>query len=278
MKNKLTLSPSSINLFQSCFRKGYYEKILDYHPIGKSVALESGDLIHKLLESYYNGIISKRENNVSLAISDGRAHSISLNLDPKEVEKCISIFRDYCLYYANETWVPLAVEKPFTSDQPLHETEHFIFYLEFRTDLLFQDKNQILAADHKSKSKKSYPNPLNNQYLATCFGLGINTIIENVLYMQATLDGAKLTHPDRFPRRIFTYTEDQLAEWHDDVIHLCEDYERAFVTNKYPRNLTSCDKYGGCSFSNICSSIAETREYILNRDFKKSEGFDIFKK
>ena len=277
MKNKLTLSPSSINTLQSCLRKGQFEKVRGFRG-SKSSAMEGGDLYHKLLESYYSGIISKRSDNITSSINDGRAHSISLNLDPKEVERCIKVFRDYCLFYANETWIPLAVEKPFTSEEPIHETENFLFYLEFRTDLLFQDRDSISACDHKSKGKKSYPNPLQNQYLATCYGLGINTLVENVLYTQETMDGSKLTHPDRFPRRIFTYTDEQLEEWRQDIVYLCDSYEKAFTTNFYPRNLTSCDKYGGCQFSSVCSALPEVRDYILSRDFKKSEGFDIFKK
>lgn len=276
-KTNLTLSPSSIDLFQSCFRKGFYGKIQGYSSIAKSNALERGDLFHKLLESYYQGKIDGRENNITSAINDGRAHSVSLNLDPKEVEDNISVFRDYCLFYAAETWIPLAVEKPFTSPEPIYETDSFVFYLEFRTDLLIKNGNEVFAVDHKSKAKKSYPNPLNNQYIATCFGLGINSLIENVLYTQKTMDGSKLTHPDRFPRRIFVYNDDQLAEWLEDIKSLCLSYEKAHQTGIYPRNLTSCDKYGGCTFSNVCSSIPEVRPYILERDFKVKEGFDIFK-
>lgn len=282
-KTKITLSPSSINLWQACKRKFQFEKLQGFFPREKGLALEQGDLLHKLLEYYYLGKISNRENNVTESINEGRVHALSLNLESKEISDCVQLFSDYALHFSSETWIPLAVEKPFTSQNPIHTTESFEFYLEFRIDLLVQENSsstpEVFAVDHKSKSKKSYPNPLNNQYIAICYGLGLNKMVENVIYKQKTMDGNKLTFSERYPRRIFEYTDDQIHEWELELKDLCEEYEKAHQTKTYNRNLTSCDKYGGCSFVNICSAIHEVRSYKLERDFKRNEvSFDIFSK
>lgn len=277
-KIHVTLSPSTINLIQTCWRKFQYEKIQGLRTIHSNTALETGDLYHKYLEAYYNGKISGRAQNITESLTEGRVHATRLNLSPSEIIEIETIFKNYCLHYSSESWKPIAVEKPFSSPEPIHETEHFIFFLEFKTDLIVENNGEILAVDHKSKGKKSYPNKLNHQYIATCFGLGINKLVENVIYKQNTMDGSKLTFSDRFPRRIMEYTDAELDNWHDEMIDLCDDYEKRVSANKFPINYTSCDKFGGCTFSSICSEpLDEMREYKLKRDFKVSEPFDIFK-
>lgn len=278
MKQRITLSPSTINLIQSCWRKFKYEKIEQHVPNSKAKFLEEGEIYHKYLESYYKGKMSERPDNVNQAILDGRTHSTKLNLDPSDILQIETIFKNYCLHYAYETWKPIAVEKPFSSTDPIHETEHFIFHLEFKTDLIVEVDGEIIAVDHKSKGKKSYPNKLNHQYIATCFGLGINKLIENVIYKQNTMDGAKLTFSDRFPRRLMEYSDEELSSWHDEMIDLCDDYEKRVITGRFPVNYTSCDKFSGCAFGPICSEPNEQlREYKLQRDFKKAVPYDIFK-
>jgi hypothetical protein len=176
------------------------------------------------------------------------------------------------MYYKDESWTPLAVEKPFTVS--FYETNHYEFFLEGKVDLLVKNGDEVLIVDHKSKAKKSYPMSLNNQYFAYCWALGVDKLVENVIYKQKTMDGSKMTFSDRFPRRIMSYNTEQLDEWYDEMKELCDDYEKNHLRSFFPANYTKC---WDCSFNQVCSSIRDVRKYVLERDYKKVVPHDIFK-
>lgn len=68
--------------------------------------------------------------------------------------------------------------------------------------------------------------------------------------------------------RGMTYrTPDQLDEWVLDLsfwLRLAESYANA---NYWPQNDTACDKFGGCTFRDVCSKSPQVREKFLKTDF-----------
>lgn len=70
--------------------------------------------------------------------------------------------------------------------------------------------------------------------------------------------------------RGMTYrTPDQLDEWLADLrfwLTLAESYANA---NYWPMNDTSCDKFGGCRFRDICSKSPQVRHQFLKSEFTK---------
>ena len=72
--------------------------------------------------------------------------------------------------------------------------------------------------------------------------------------------------------RGFTYrTQDQLTEWEHDLSYWLDQSERYAIDNYWPQNDTSCDKFGGCRFRDICSKSPQVREQFLKTDFDKLE-------
>jgi hypothetical protein len=78
----------------------------------------------------------------------------------------------------------------------------------------------------------------------------------------------------RFERG-FTFRDDaQLNEWYDhSMTHILRARE-ATEENYFPMNTTSCDKFGGCMYKNVCSKSPAVRDRFLDADFRKGEKWD----
>jgi hypothetical protein len=265
----ISISPSTLNLYSSCARKFQFEKVLSFLPRNKSVSLEKGDLFHKFLESYYQGKIDQREQNIVRSIEDGRRHSINLGLGVNDIEGEVKVFKEYALHYAGENWIPIAVEKPF--DIFLTEIDGYEFHLEGKIDLIVKQNEQITLVDHKTTSRFSDPSPLSHQFMAYAWALEQNLIIVNTIGLQESYTGAQ-----RFRRAILNFDDSVLDEWRENASYICTMIKLGMEKGFFPPNFTSCDKYGGCMFRDICSTRPDTREYKLNRDFVKGEPYDIF--
>src|SRR6185437_5680948 len=78
-----------------------------------------------------------------------------------------------------------------------------------------------------------------------------------------------LEKPNNFVRG-FTYrTDAQSNEWLNDLrfwFHQAETYAKM---NYWTMNDTSCDKFGGCRFREICSRDPSVREAFLKANFTK---------
>jgi hypothetical protein len=109
--------------------------------------------------------------------------------------------------------------------------------------------------------------PSNQMTLYTLAGkIMLNAPIKGVI-----IDAAQvlLEKPNAFQPG-FTYrTDDQLDEWLIDLrywLHAAENYG---ANNYWPQNDTSCDKFGGCKFREVCSRSPAVREQYLRASFDK---------
>src|SRR5262245_25178414 len=89
------------------------------------------------------------------------------------------------------------------------------------------------------------------------------------------IDAAQLligsTNYDRF----FIYrTQEQLDEWlHDLEAHL-RWYEHCLEFDRWPQDDTSCDKYGGCTYREVCSKPESVRQGCLRSSFEQVEPWN----
>lgn len=111
--------------------------------------------------------------------------------------------------------------------------------------------------------------PSNQMTLYTLAGnVVLNSPIKGVI-----IDAAQvlLEKPNNFARG-FTYrTPDQLNEWRDDLRFWLGQAEAFATANYWPQNDTSCDKFGGCKFREVCSKSPQVRESYLKNSFDKLE-------
>lgn len=70
-----------------------------------------------------------------------------------------------------------------------------------------------------------------------------------------------------FGRGLTHRTKSQLEEWYDEAMLNIEAARTATRNARFPRNTQSCDKYGGCSFREICEASPEVRKTIIRRKY-----------
>ena len=82
------------------------------------------------------------------------------------------------------------------------------------------------------------------------------------------IDAAKIeADKSTFARGVTYRTPDQLAEWVTDLRYHLEEAERCAEREYWPMRDTSCDKYGGCKFREICSKSPKVRQRFLEGNF-----------
>lgn len=278
MRN-IILSPNSLNDIQLCARKFYFSKVLGKTPIAKPAPLEKGDLLHQMLEAYYKGRMAG-EGGLTLvdkAIDVGRRLAVTLDLPVSESERIIQVFREYCVHQSGETWIPLAVEEPFSREiyfrPDVKGREGIRVLLEGRIDLkvLIPSDNITVIVDHKSRERNKESIKLSNQNFGYAWVHDIDRVMMNYIGFQKSLK----PH-ERFVRVLHTYSKAERESWRNETIFWFNYIEQLTDAGVYPANFTSCDKFSGCIYREVCSAAPERRESKLAEQFTDRGDFNLF--
>lgn len=160
-----------------------------------------------------------------------------------------------------------AVELPFRVDIDLTSGltgENYILcgYLDRKVEFNGQDwitdwKSTKSALDQKYFANYS-PDPQVSQY---SFAAGIigHKNIKGVI-IDAVQVGVTFS---RFQRAQIPRTEPQLEEWFRDSVHFIRMNETYVRDNYWPQNDTSCSRYGGCPYREVCGSSPDVRPRLL---------------
>ncbi len=114
--------------------------------------------------------------------------------------------------------------------------------------------------------------PSNQMTLYTLAGkIMLNSPIKGVI-----IDAAQvlLEKPNAFARGFAYRTTDQLDEWLADLHYWLREAEDFATAGYWPQNDTSCHKFGGCQFREVCSRSPQVREQYLKASFDKLEPLD----
>lgn len=88
------------------------------------------------------------------------------------------------------------------------------------------------------------------------------------------IDGAQVAVGfSRFMRGFTVRSQAQLEEWYHDALWWIDLAREATRKKRFPMNKTSCGKYGGCVFREICSKSPEVRGNFLEGDFERRPGW-----
>ncbi len=163
--------------------------------------------------------------------------------------------------------------KPFeVASQPYLLSGHLDRVVNFADALYVMDRKTSLST--LSGYYFNQWSPSNQMSLYTLAGkIMLNSPIKGVI-----IDAAQvlLEKPNNFQRG-FTYrTDDQLDEWLVDLRYWLHNAE-TYATNGYwPQNDTSCDKFGGCKFREVCSRSPQVREQYLRASFDKLDPIETY--
>ena len=238
---------------------------------------EKGDLVHKMLETYYKLKVYKSRwiqnkkshlDIVQACINIARHRAIKMSLDISEVESAIHAFIDYTDYWENDDWNNIAfVEK--TGSKVLYDSSDLTILYEVKIDLGLHMSGikDIVPVDHKTAKSRKDPNKMSNQFRGYCWFLGVNNLIVNEVGFQKTL-----APKDKFRRNTLSFSDSQLKEWKENAIYWIVNAVGLMNKNIYPQNPSSCDKYSGCMFKeNVCSQDPEIREFKLIQFFENHQ-------
>lgn len=294
----ISIDSQVLNSVQACARKTEYSFSKNLQPIEKAEALERGDLLHKMLEIYYglllgNLTVDKGQHSETwkalvenqliqgipidpLGPSEARDFTLKqalffsskLSLDPDHCDEVIYQFQEYCEFYKNDFWSPLAVEE--VGSKILYEDEELKIIYNFKIDLIAQKGMTIVPWDHKTSRRASFLSSMSNQFMGYCWGLGLNNVIINKIGFQKTL-----APNQRFQRPMLSYTDARLEEWVENSVYWMKILDHHQQINHWPMNLTSCDKYSGCIYESVCSKDVDSREIALERDFTVGKRWDV---
>lgn len=90
-------------------------------------------------------------------------------------------------------------------------------------------------------------------------GIVFNTSVKGVM-----VDAAQIAMGfTRFERGFSFRTDDQIEEWLKDAQYHIE-LTWAAEKHGWPMNDSSCDKYGGCAFRDVCSKSPSVRQDYLD--------------
>lgn len=292
MAKKVIVADSQIlNTVMSCGRKTKLEFKLNLRPHKKAMALEKGDLIHRMLHPYYYGRIANPKPHhlmvgdnphpyakfigmpfkelVDTCCEIGRLASFDMDLEPEYRNECIKQFREYAFHFAGDGWISLEVEQPFS--RTLYEDEQLIILYEGIVDLMADGPLGRIVVDHKSASRRENPSDLSNQFMGYCWALDSARLIVNRIGFQKTLSAG-----ERFQRIVMNYPEGRINEWQYWAVYWLKVYAFYAENDVWPPNYTSCDKYSGCIFQQICTRIPEAREYTMQTKYKIVEPWSPY--
>lgn len=274
-KKIVVIDSQILNTVQECSRKADYSFNKSLEPIVKPDYFEKGDLLHQMLAQYYK--LRKHRNSwstnhkthadiVEICIKVGRLAAIKMSLDIDTVEEVIDTFTQYCTHRVNDGWDQILFVEEVAA-KILYESDNLIILYQGKLDLGISIQNcPILPVDHKSSSRRGKPSYHSNQFKGYCWLLGVNNIFINKIGFQRTLKPE-----EKFERHLMSYDPEVLEEWRQNSIYWILKYLRESEEGHFPPNYTSCDKYSGCVFSNVCMRTAESREYKLIQLFKERE-------
>ncbi len=232
---------------------------------------EKGSLLHHGLDVFYNLKKNRSRwlqnnknysNAVNSCIIAMRHKAVSMNLQAEDIEKMIDAFIQYTDFWENDDWSDnsiFSIEN--AGSKVIYDSEDLCILYEVKIDLILKKSNgTLLAVDHKSVSSRREPNELSNQFKGYCWFLDSHSIIINDIGLQKTLKPS-----DKFKRHVIQYSQATLDEWRENTIFWIKLMLGLIEADKFPRNFTSCDKYSGCQFKELCKKDPEVREFEIDR-------------
>lgn len=287
---------TSLGLLKTCPRLYQYTMIDGWGSRDESIHLRFGIEYHTALQDYAIARAQGETHEDAIRYTVQQLHSRVWNWLPdrntragkyKNRESIVGLVIDYLDHFADdpaETFIlddgRPAVELSFRFEldwgplqsvdghpQPYLLSGHLDRVVNFSDHLYVMDRKTSLST--LSGYYFNQWSPSNQMTLYTLAGkIMLNSPIKGVI-----IDAAQvlLEKPNAFQRG-FTYrTDDQLDEWLVDLRYWLHSAETYGTNNYWPQNDTSCDKFGGCKFREVCSRSPQVREQYLKASFDKLE-------
>lgn len=277
---------TSLNLAQECLRKYYLTQVLGWRKKDESVHLKFGGLFASALESYHKIKVAEgldHEEALARIVSWLHAETYGWKSDhPKKNQD--TLFRSVIWYleaYKDDPAKVLvlengqpAVELSFKLELPWEAAPGQPYLYCGHLDKVVNFGGDIFVADQKTTGggvgayffKDFSPHTQMSGYSWAGKSI-LGTPIAGVI-IDAVQIAVGFTN---FARGFTNRTQGQLDEWIEDTRKWTEVLKFSAERNYWPMNASSCNKYGGCVFREICSQDPAVRESYLNTYFEKRD-------
>lgn len=230
-----------------------------------------------------------RNDIVKFCLDAGQFFASKMEIDSETAANVLFQFKEYCEYYKNDPWSTLAVEE--VGSRVLFENSEIKIVYAVKIDRFVEQGSIRAPMDHKSSERRGDVSSMSNQFIGYCWAMNCNQIIIDKIGFQKTLKPS-----ERFQRFVLTIDDGRIAEWvlnstltilnhlamttfnfneASEYFRMAHDIMHMQEKSQPLMNLTSCDKYGGCIYRNICESNPEGREWTKERDFIVRESWDV---
>lgn len=300
----LKLDNSTTEVFQTCPRAAFYYCVKRRIRTGRA-ALIFGGAIHAALEyMYITGFSDLRGAKVK-AIEHMEKESFNPGSDWRTPELALIVLEQYFNYYSLADQItPLIrdgaklVEMPFEIEVAKFDVNSFFPYTNAelgiptdspdekafvetihlhwigKIDILGLVNDTVHVIDHKTTSMggDTFFNDftLSQQTVGYAWaaqhllGQPVNNFMVNALIIRKPTRTGKGTE---FDRRTFFYPPDFLDEWQRDIFSSCESFVFSLLHGSFPKYTKWCmGKYGACQYHSVCSSLPESRDFVLATD------------
>lgn len=275
-KKNLIFDATLLSTVMGCGRKADFRHNLNLVAKGgKSVNLEMGSIVHKFLEVYLKSKIAGLTNIQSSGQAEVATREYMQN--PEEVRNCtdedkllaLETCKQYLEYYANDYWIPLAVEE--VRQEILYEDDEIRILWKVKYDWIADTNQGIHPVDHKSMKQRRDTLSLNNQFMGQCIVLRTNRIFINKIGFQKTL-----APNEKFTRPPIYYSDARLMEWQSETLpYWAKIYLMYHESGHWPPNYTHCEnKWGMCEYKDVCEADPILRPDVLANEFVAGKPWD----
>ena len=312
-KKNVIIDASVLSSLMSCGTLTDLRYNHNFIPIsGKSNSLETGSLVHKILETYHKNMVNriKRDDAIANAFLIGETYvrgcQFCTDFVPSESQDdgYIQITRPKCGHQINE--FPGMMNTPQESDRSKVGWKWVFTTMEQYFDYYKNDswvtlevevtKGEILYEDDECRvlwkakldrvvdtNQGIFPVDVKTMKMRRDTVSLNNQFIGQCLIMKTrnvVIDKigfqTTLEPKDKFLRTIVSYSADRLIEWQSVTLPFwAKMYLMYQETGYWPQNFNSCEgKYGMCSYKEICESDRNMREETLKLHFKVGEKWE----
>jgi hypothetical protein len=275
------LDASSLDDLMACPKYYHYKKVMALKPKHNKASTQWGNIVHKGLERYDECILEGMDwddavrEAVKATLVECKDHDDTKD-NARTTETAVRAIVWYADRYKDDTLVTAELHDgaPATEirfEVPIPDTN---YRFSGRIDRIVWADDELFLLDRKTTKQslsgyyfKDYELSLQVQAYIWASKRFLDLPVAGLL-IDAIQTGVNFT---RFNRSPFFISDGRLDEFEELLRHHIDMLEWYHDKNYWPRNFTSCGRYGGCQFAPICSMAPHRRQIWLKEYFTEGE-------
>ena len=281
-----------------CPRAFQYKELDRRVPVASRAGANFGSTVHKGLETRYlncgnNAVDALTEIKIEAEMLAWLTENPQPEGDFRNYNHACKMLKVYNSIYKNEQFkiactaegkpiIEASFCLPFGTIVDVSQNRlqsNIPVYYAGKIDLGIIDNNGIWSFDHKTAFQfgEGFDKQMamDGGQLGYCWALGQTLGVKPQGYIidairvrrprkQDEFGGVESIDGSDFKRVPYYVSDDMLAEWKADVLHLIQDVFNYHASGSFPRHRWNCvNKYGMCDFYDVCSTPRAQREMIL---------------